>query len=45
MIVELKEKIKILENEVEVLRSEFVQVNIAVKLQKNKLIEAYKRRD
>ena len=45
LIVEMKEKIKILENETEVLRSEFEQIAIAVKLQKNQLSEAFKKRD
>ena len=45
LIVEYKEKIKILENEVEVLRGEFESVELAVKLQKNDLNEAFKRRD
>ncbi|OHT14907.1 hypothetical protein TRFO_14702 [Tritrichomonas foetus] len=45
LIVEYKEKIRILENEVEVLRAEFEQVDAAVKLQKNDLMQAFKRRD
>lgn len=45
LIVEYKEKIRILENEVEVLRAEFEQVDAAVKLQKNDLAQAFKRRD
>ena len=45
LIVEYKEKIRILENEVEVLRGEYESVEMAVKLQKNDLNEAFKRRD
>ena len=45
LIVEYKEKIRILENEVEVLRVEYEQVAAAVKLQKSELMEAFKRRD
>ena len=45
LIVEYKEKIRILENEVEVLRVEFEQVDALVKLQKNELQQAFKRRD
>jgi chromosome segregation ATPase len=45
LIVEYKEKIRILENEVEVLRLEFEKVSDAVRLQKNDLTAAFKRRD
>jgi chromosome segregation ATPase len=45
LIVEYNEKIRILENEVEVLRLEFEQVSDAVHLQKNELAAAFKRRD
>lgn len=45
LIVEYKEKIRILENEVEVLRGEFEAVELAVKLQKSDLNQAFKRRD
>jgi chromosome segregation ATPase len=45
LIVEYTEKIRILENEVEVLRLEFEQVSDAVRLQKNELADAFKRRD
>jgi hypothetical protein len=34
-----------LENEVEVLRCEFAQIDASVKLQKNELTQAFKRRD
>ncbi|KAH0793878.1 putative coiled-coil flagellar protein [Histomonas meleagridis] len=44
-IVEYKEKIRILENEVDFLRNEFEQVDASVKLQKNSLLEALTRRD
>ena len=43
--VEIKEKIKILDNEVEVLRTEFDQVDAAVRAQKHLLNDAYKRRE
>lgn len=45
LIVEMKEKIKILENETEVLRREYEQVAFNVKQQKNELMQAYKKRD
>ncbi|KAK8878679.1 hypothetical protein M9Y10_005459 [Tritrichomonas musculus] len=45
LIVELKEKIKILENETEVLRREYEQIAFSVKQQKNELVQAYKKRD
>lgn len=45
LIVEYHEKIRILENEVEVLRCEFEKVDADVKLQKNDLTQAFKRRD
>ena len=45
LIVELKEKIRILDNEVEVLRKEFEDIDAAVKLKKNELDQAYKRRN
>jgi chromosome segregation ATPase len=45
LIVEYNEKIRILENEVEVLRLEFEQVCDVVRLQKNELASAFKRRD
>lgn len=45
LIVEMKEKIKILENETEVLRAEYEQVEFWVKQQKNELVQAFKKRD
>ncbi|OHT05365.1 hypothetical protein TRFO_05948 [Tritrichomonas foetus] len=45
LIVEMKEKIKILENEIEVLRLEYEQIASYVQLQKNQLHEAFKKRD
>jgi chromosome segregation ATPase len=45
LIVEYKEKIRILENEVEVLRLEFEKVSESVRLQKSELTAAFKRRD
>lgn len=45
LVMEMKEKIKILENEVQVLRGEYEQIAFAVKLQKNELTEAFKKRD
>ena len=45
LVMEMKEKIKILENEVQVLRGEFDQIAFAVQHQKNELAEAFKKRD
>jgi chromosome segregation ATPase len=45
LTVEYKEKIRILQNEVEVLRQEFQHVDEAVRLQKNEFTSAFKRRD
>lgn len=45
MTVEFKEKIKILDNEVDVLRGELNQVYAAVKAQKFELDDAFKRRE
>lgn len=45
LVVEMKEKIHILENEVEVLRDEYAQIAFAVQKQKTNLAQAFKRRD
>ncbi|EAY02861.1 hypothetical protein TVAG_174030 [Trichomonas vaginalis G3] len=45
LIVELKEKIRILDNEVEVLRKEFEDIDDEVKLKKAELDQAFKRRN
>lgn len=45
LIVELKEKIRILESETEVLRREFETTDLQVRVQKNELLQAYTRRD
>lgn len=43
--IEFKEKIKILDNEVDVLRNELTQVDAAVNAQKHQLSDAFKRRE
>jgi chromosome segregation ATPase len=45
LVIEMKEKINILESEVEVLRREYADLAFFVQRQKNGLSEAYKRRD
>lgn len=45
LVVELNEKIKLLQNGVEVLQTEYAQVELAVKMQKNELSAAMKRRE
>jgi hypothetical protein len=44
-IIEMKEKIHILESEEEVLRREFADISFRVQHQKNELSQAFKRRD